>query len=418
MKPDRNNAASLGGSTCRLCGSEELLAVLDMGRMPIAHRMLERADADEERFAFSICACCNCGHTQILHPIAPAVLYAGFNYNFSSWKTEPHFADEIDTVVDVATPERVLDIGANDGRWLAGLRDRGVTTVVGIEPNPVPARIARERGLRIHEAMLDRPTAEAVRARHGSFDVVSARQVIEHVEDLETFMRAAHSLVRDDGWLFVDVPDFAPARDAGDCSVLWEEHISYFTLPTLHALLCRSGFLPESVKRYNFSGGTIAILARRVPKGSALVVPPTAAQDAGAAKRFGEAARVYGERLAIALGRARNAGARTVLYGVGVRACTATNALGLGELFETALDDQPERQGKFMPGSRLAIASSQTFAGAREPIVCVLAVNNENEARVRARFDRIVGAPVTYVSPCSPADIWLDLERLEDIPWN
>jgi 2-polyprenyl-3-methyl-5-hydroxy-6-metoxy-1,4-benzoquinol methylase len=408
----------MGVSICRLCGSPDLVAVFEMGRMPIAHRMLDRADAEEERFPFSIWACGRCGHAQIVDPIAPALLYAGFNYNFSSWKAEPHFADEIDTVVGGAAPASVLDIGANDGRWLAGLRDRGVTTVVGIEPNPIPAGIARKRGLTIHGTMLDRSAAEAVRARHGMFDVVTARQVIEHVDDLETFMWAAHSLVRDDGWLFVDVPDFAPARDAGDCSVLWEEHISYFTLPTLHALLCRSGFVPESVKRYNFSGGTIAILARRAPEWSAFVVPPTAAEDAIAAKRFGEGARVYGSRLGTALDRARNAGARTVLYGVGVRACTATNALGLGEHFETAVDDQPERQGKFMPGSRLAIASSQTFVGAREPIVCVLAVNNENEAKVRTRFDRIVGAPVTYLSPCSPADIWLDLEHLEHATWN
>jgi SAM-dependent methyltransferase len=386
--------------------------------MPIAHRMLEDADAEEESFEFSIWACGECGHAQILDPIPPAILYAGFNYNFSSWKAEPHFADEIETVVERTGPVSVLDIGANDGRWLAALRERGVSTVVGIEPNPVPGAIARERGMPIYTAMLDGAAADAVRREHGVFDVVSARQVIEHADDLEGFLAAARSLVREDGWLFVDVPDFAPARSAGDCSVLWEEHISYFTLPTLEALLRRTGFVPEIVKTYNFSGGTIAILARRVAHRETFVAPSTAAADAAASARFGERALRYGHRLGAALDRARTAGARTVLYGVGVRACTATNALQLGERFETALDDQPERQGKFMPGSRLPIRPADIFAGAREPVVCVLAVNNENEAKVRTRFDRIVGARVTYVSPCAPADIWSDLERLERATWN
>jgi SAM-dependent methyltransferase len=403
---------------CRLCGADALRPAFDLGRMPIAHRMLERADAEEERFGFALWVCLTCGHAQIVDPIAPAVLYAGFNYNFSSWKSEPHFNDEIETVIEHASPANLLDIGANDGRWLAALRDRGVTTLVGIEPNPVPAGIARERGLSIHNAMLDEATADAVRARHGMFDVVSARQVIEHVDNLQGFMAAARSLVRDDGWLFVDVPDFAPARDAGDCSVLWEEHISYFTEPTLEALLRSNGFVPQCVKRYNFSGGTIAILARRVRARSALLLPDTAREDARATQRFGERARTYGRRLGAALDRARGAGARTVLYGVGVRACTATNALGLGERFDTAVDDQPERQGKFMPGSRLTIDASETFAGVCEPVVCVLAVNNENEAKVRRRFDAIVGVPVTYVSPCAPADIWGDLAQLEQATWN
>ncbi len=405
-------------NACRLCGSHELRDVLDLGAMPIAHRLLERADSDEERFAFVISVCTRCGHAQILDPVPPAVLYNGFNYNFSSWKPEPHFDDEVETVLSTATPESVLDVGANDGRWLAALRERDVPIAVGIEPNHVPARIAVERGLRIHDGVLDAAMARTVIAEHGRFSLVSARQVVEHVTDLATFLDAAHALVRDDGWLFVDVPDFAAARMSGDCSVLWEEHVSYFTVQTLAALLRRHGFEPAAIRTYNFSGGTVAMLAQRCARASAFIPPATAAADVSAATRFGERARAYAVRLDAALARARAAGAKVAMYGAGVRACTGVNGMRLGARIDVALDDQVERQGKFLPGARLPIRSVETLRAAEQPIVCVLAVNNENEARVRARLDAVVGRPVTYVSPCAPNDIWGELERLEHVSWN
>ena len=400
-------------SACRLCGSDRLDRVLDLGAMPIAHRLLDRANASEERFPFSIWSCERCGFAQILDAIPPEILYSGFNYNFSSWKPEPHLDDELSVVVDGASPKRALDVGCNDGLFLSRLRERGVEHVVGLEPNPVPGGIARSRGIDVYATMLDGAAAERIVAEQGRFDVVSTRQVLEHVHDLRVFLDAMRTLVREGGYLFVDIPDFEPARDAGDCSVLWEEHVSYFTESSLVAVLRRHGFLPEVVRRYNFSGGTLALLCRRAATPESFVAPATAAADVAAGRDFGERVREYGSRLRAVLGRARAGGARIVLYGVGVRACTLTNGLRLDGCFDTAVDDQPERVGKFMPGTRLAIASPEIFADGSGPIVCVLAVNNENEAKVRARFDAVVGDRASYLSPCVPSDLWGDLAALE-----
>ncbi|MFX8071263.1 methionine biosynthesis protein MetW, partial [Acinetobacter baumannii] len=82
------------------------------------------------------------------------ILYRDFNFNFSSWKVEPHEPDELDTIHSFVEPKSVFEIGCNDGRFLEKLRDRGARTAVGVEPNSVSSELARKRGLEVHRDMV------------------------------------------------------------------------------------------------------------------------------------------------------------------------------------------------------------------------------------------------------------------------
>ena len=397
---------------CRLCRSDRLRPVIDLGPMPIAHRMLRRRDESEERFPFAMKVCEACGLPQIVAPIDPDILYRDFNFNFSSWKVEPHEPDELDTIHSFVEPRSVFEIGCNDGRFLEKLRDRGARTVVGVEPNSVSSELARKRGLEVHRDMVSPAICRDAVKRHGKFDLVVSRQVLEHIGDFENFFDCVDQTLSDQGYLFIAVPDFAHGRAAGDISVLWEEHVNYFTEETLLALLTRKSFEVLSVKSYNFSGGSLAVMARR----SALR-PPTfdALASADSAEKFGELAREYGRRLVPALSRLRDNGSQIVLYGAGCRACTFTNAFELGSLIDFAVDDQKERQGLFMPGSRIGVRSPDDLKTSSSPLVCLLAVNNENEAVVTSKLEGMLDRPHKIVSIFAPADIWGQLALLETL---
>jgi SAM-dependent methyltransferase len=397
--------------TCRVCAASDVVPVLDLGKMPIAHRLLAAPGEAEETFPFELSVCRRCGLMQIVDPIDADLLYRGFNYNFSSWKPEPHRADEIAWIMAQAAPRSVAEIGANDGLFLSELVTAGVGTVAGIEPNPVSGAIARERGLPIYEGLATVELARRIVAEHGSFDAVVSRQVLEHVPGTAEYFAVARELLRPDGYLFIDVPDMQPAAELGDCSVLWEEHATYYTESTLAALLRANGFEPMTVKRYDFSGGALAILSRRVPVFAS--EPLTDAANVARTEHFAERVRAYSARLIAALACARENGIATVIYGAGVRACTLSNALRLPDL-AWAIDDQAERQGKFLPGTHIEIRPSSSLAQAGRPLIVLLAVNNENETKVRDHIARQeLRYPVEVVSVCGPRDIWRELERLE-----
>ena len=395
---------------CRLCHSNDLRRIIDLGEMPIAHRLLRNRDEPEERFPFEVWACGDCGLPQIVKPIDPDILYRQFNYNFSSWKPEPHQPDELDTIAKFTQHRSVFEIGCNDGLFMEKLRERGAKVLVGVEPNPVSGKIARERGIKVYPDMISPALCRDAVSHAGKFDLVVSRQVLEHIVDFENFFTCVKLVLREDGLLFIDVPDFAPGSSVGDLSVLWEEHVSYFTEATLLALLARHGFEAVSVKKYDFSGGSLAIAARLAEEKMKAPIAP-----AGVGERFGKRAREYGARLRPLLAKAREGGMQVAIYGAGCRACTFTNAHELADLIELSIDDQKERQGMFLPGTRIPIRSPEDLHAKSAPLVCLLAVNHENEAKVSARLRANLTRPVHLVSIFAPSDIWGELEQLESL---
>ena len=385
---------------CRLARSHDLSLVYDAGNRPIAHRLLENAEASEEVFPLALHVSESSGLIQVCAPIDPKILYQNYNYCFSSWKPEPHMPDELDLICRHVQNGSVFEIGCNDGRFLQELKDRGQRILVGLEPNTVAGSIARNRRFEVMPTFLDEQSAREAVARHGLFDLVVSRQVLEHIHDLELFFRCVRILLKDDGFLFVDVPDVEPGLRYGDITILWEEHVNYFTEEVLHRTLHHFGFNPHTLKKYNFSGGCLAAFCQKMPSGQiAELLQRKYRPEAGFSERVG----TFRKHLIDRLETARNVGIKVILYGTGCRACALVNCLDIGAWIDFAVDDQLERVGKFMPGSRVEIFSSDILPMQETPCLVLLAVNCENEEKVCRRFVKEnTPSYLTFLSVLSP----------------
>ena len=93
---------------------------------------------------------------------------------------------------------RLLDLGCDDGAFTMQLAARLDTrNVWGVEIVPERALQARARGVAVALADLD----VAVPFADGSFDVVHANQVIEHVSSVDRFAREVHRILAPGGVL-------------------------------------------------------------------------------------------------------------------------------------------------------------------------------------------------------------------------
>ncbi|MBW2619610.1 MAG: D-mycarose 3-C-methyltransferase, partial [Deltaproteobacteria bacterium] len=108
-----------------------MFQVIDLGRLPIAHRLLTRPDNGGLVFPLSLHYCRDCGLIQILEPIDPGMLYLDYNYCFSSWKAQPHAVDEVEMILDHSPCRSAFEIGCNDGLFLDELHRAGVDRVMG-----------------------------------------------------------------------------------------------------------------------------------------------------------------------------------------------------------------------------------------------------------------------------------------------
>jgi glycosyltransferase involved in cell wall biosynthesis/SAM-dependent methyltransferase len=150
---------------------------------------------------------------------SPGLGYATYAY------TGEHSVRWAAEVVNLVRPNggRVLDIGCADGLLLSKLGP--AYTTFGIEVNASAAQSARERGITIiGDDLLD----ESMVAKYaGSFDVITATAVFEHLSDIRGGIETALRLLRDNGILLFEVPLMSAVHDNTTWLTSSLEHVWY-----------------------------------------------------------------------------------------------------------------------------------------------------------------------------------------------
>jgi SAM-dependent methyltransferase len=141
----------------------------------------------------------------------------------------------------IGEPRGALDIGTGDGAFLEQLEQHGFSDIVGVEPSAAPVAQAKPhiRG-RIRQAPFNAEDFQA-----GSFSLVSCFQTLEHVDDPQSLCRAAFSLLREGGALFVVSHNrrALSARLLGRKSPIFDiEHLQLFSPRSIRYALERAGF--------------------------------------------------------------------------------------------------------------------------------------------------------------------------------
>lgn len=401
---------------CLQCHGTFMNLMMEVKSNTIAHKLLTKANEPQDYFDLRHVICQDCGLIQIINPINPELLYNSFNYNFSAWKKEPHLEHQLNSILAHGIPGSAFEIGCNDGKFLHALQQQGVNSLFGVEPNQVPCSHAQSKpGLTVYNSMISPEIAAQALSENGKFDLVLSRQVLEHVEDIDNFFACANMLLAEDGLLFIDLPDFEPALALGDVSLLWEEHISNFTEPVLTDLLIGKGFKPFESHKYDFSGATMSLLSRRSSEHQKDKVKTWLAELLGLAENYASKVNGYGIKLCKALETAKDKGFTIALYGSGGRANVAATALGLGKYIDFAIDDQPERLGKFLPCYSIEIRPTSVLQSSDRPMVILLAVNNESEATVIKRAQGLSNKSMLFLSIFGPKDIHEELNTFESV---
>jgi 2-polyprenyl-3-methyl-5-hydroxy-6-metoxy-1,4-benzoquinol methylase len=155
-------------------------------------------------------------------------------------------------ITAVKKPGRILDIGCGRGEFLAKMQAKGCEAY-GVQLSAVAASYAREKlGLKniYNQDLLTASLPE------GSFDMVTLWHVIEHLTDPSATLKKIHGLLKDDGTLIVNCPNF----NSGLRRIFREKwyqldaprHLYQFTPRTLRSMLKNSGFEVKSINYMPF----------------------------------------------------------------------------------------------------------------------------------------------------------------------
>ncbi len=399
--------------TCNMCGSVALEPVIDLGPTPLTRVRREPDRAAEPVHPMAAVLCPVCGLLQLADPIPPEILYVEGDVATTSHQVQDNVPDEISTIFNFSDGRSALEIACNDGSFLAALARAGLERVVGVEPSRQASAAAAAAGFTVYPVLFDVATAERIVAEHGRFETVVARQLLEHIGDLDAFFDAVERVIENRGFVFFEIPAVREPVMMGDPSVLWEEHVNYFVPETIRALLERQGYAVVAERVYNRGGGTYLVVGRRTGRGRAIApVWPDPARFVAEARAFAGKVAEYRALMRDALDRYRAAGWTIALYGAGHRACTVVHALGIGERIDWVLDDRPGVAGGYLPGTDRTIHNRDALAGRREPMLVLLGVSNENEVKVKRRLSGMGLGPLAFASILAPRDVSGELKAV------
>ena len=132
-----------------------------------------------------------------------------------------------------------LDYGCGVGGLVQYLRSEGLTDVLGFEQGWSERRLDDRNVPHLRSDELD--------DRRGSFEIVTAIEVLEHALDPVAELRRMRALMRPGGILFVTTGNAKPFRDKLPTwqYVTPEVHISFFEPDTLANALRAAGFEPR-----------------------------------------------------------------------------------------------------------------------------------------------------------------------------
>jgi SAM-dependent methyltransferase len=386
-------------SACQICGATELRSALFLGYLPAVNTMRElgtRADA-EPWFPAELLVCPECHLAQLGFAVEPAVLFPpGYPYTSGSTRVlRENFADlfrEVRETIGLDQDDLVLDIGSNDGTLLANFRDGG-HRVVGIEPTDTGA-IARERGIPTIQAFFDLEVAETVLREHGRPQLITAANVFAHIPDVHSVVDAVERLLDPDGYFVSESHYLGDLVETLQYDTIYHEHLRYYSLTSLTALLERHGFKVVRVKRIPTHGGSIRAYATKAD-----VTPDQSVESVLADERESGLAdsswitdfrgRVLQSKLDLLalLRELKQGGAR--VYGIGApsRASTLVNYVGLDDgIVDCVLEISTSKKlDKYLPGTAIPVLDERKLYEDQPEYALLLSWHIAHELRENLR---------------------------------
>lgn len=355
-------------TNCRVCGSDSLEDVIDLGIQPWGNDMVTKDNVGQEKkYPLVCCFCLDCSTLQVRYTVPKEIMYADHSYLSGSNKTMPaHFQKIADYVVDkycISSNSLAVDIGSNDGTLLRSYQNNNFR-VLGVEASAEIAKIACRSGVPTIAEYFNKTTAKDIERSHGKASVISAANVFYHVEELHSVVEGVKGLLDNSG-IFVVQASYLPNLIKNKAfDIMYHEHLLYYRMENLQTLLSLHDLEVFDFTFEDVHGGSIIVYAGH--KGAQSVNSKVAElvdkervdnyHKIELYKEFNSEIQVLGEEIKAFVSDLKKQGSSIAAYGAPVKGTVMLNYCGIdGSLIDFAAEVNEMKVGKYIPGTGIEI---------------------------------------------------------------
>ena len=394
---------------CRHCGSTLSLSLVDLGSAPPSNANLTNDSLllPETWLPLRVLVCDNCWLVQTQdyntdHEFFDSD-YSYFSGYSNSWLTHAQgYVQHITSLLDLDSSSLVYEVAANDGSLLQYVKNKNIPCI-GIEPTASTAHSARLKGLNVIQEFFGVRLARQLALSGKSADLMIANNVLAHVPDINDFVKGFSILLKPNGVVTFEFPHFVELVQHCQFDTIYHEHYSYLSLTSVQTILTANDLSIFHVEQLPTHGGSLRVYAQPISTG-ARQVQQSVSTILDLESSFGITSIDYysgfqartdkvKDDLVRFLYNAKSSSKLVVGYGAAAKGNTLLNYAGVRpDLIRYVVDNNPAKQGKFLPGSRIPIVPESKLLADKPDYILILPWNLTPELQVQLSYAREWGA--------------------------
>lgn len=402
---------------CKICGSNNLVPYLDFGKMPLPNNLFKTKEEalNCNKFDLKINFCNNCSLNQLSEVIDPKVLFS--HYVYKSGISKGYIEHCKQMTVDFqkkynlspgSSADFIIDVAGNDCTLLEQFKKEiPKLRLLNIDPAKNLCEICKSKGILAYDEFLTINTALQVVRNHGLAQVITATNVTAHVDDIRNFFLSAKFMLAYNGVFIIEFPYLLDTIKKNAFGQVYFEHLSYFAITPLKKLCDETGFKIIDIEKFEIHDGTLRVVIahdysnRNINSSVEDYLNLEKCINIKTFKKWNKNVFKCIDGLKDKV-KELNKNYKIAAFGASAKGNTMLNAAGLNhEDIMYIIDDTPEKQNMFSPGTGIPIMSREVLKTNPPDYLLNLAYNFHKEIKESLKNDYkgkfIIPVPKTVI---------------------
>jgi SAM-dependent methyltransferase len=405
----------IGSFPCRFCGTDLRHTFVDLGMSPLCESYVaaEHFSEMEPFYPLHAFVCHSCYLVQVDEFVPAHAIFSEYAYFSSfadSWVDHARdYCNRMTGLFRLNENSLVAEVGSNDGYLLQHFLANRIPCY-GIEPAGNVAKAAKEKGVPTRIEFFGTKTAQNLVAELGQVDLVLANNVLAQVPNLNDFVAGLKIMMKPEASLTIEFPHLLATMEGNQFDQIYHEHYCYFSLIAVERIFSHHGIQIFDIEELPTHGGSLRIMGRHFedknpPVNKRLVAFRDRELAAGLNRIetyavFSEQIRETKRSALDFLIRAKRAGKSIAAYGAPGKGNTFLNYCGVrSDFIDYAVDRNPYKQGRYLPGSRIPIHHPKKISETRPDVIVILPWNVREEIAQQLSYTSEWGAQLVVLVP-------------------
>lgn len=340
---------------------------LNLGRQPLSNKFLKREQFKDE-FFFNLVILFD-EETKLVSMKNFVEPELNFNNEYPYWTSKSipmvkHFKDTATMLREQYKPNKVLEIGSNDGTFIKNFNRKDS---ICVEPCGNFAKYTNEElNYKTYSDYWNFDLSEQIKNENDRMDLIYSANCISHINDLDNVFRGIKNILSDKGIFVFEDPSCLSVMKRNSYDQIYDEHPHLFSVISLNNILEKYGLTLFRVDNLEVHGGSNRIFVKHIDNKYQEVEfsvednlkreKEFGLNDFVTYQKFADRVKKSKYDLLELLKDAKDSNKKVMCIGATCKSSVIFNYCEIDEsLIECISDTTPDKQNLFHPGTHIPI---------------------------------------------------------------